>query len=161
MTMINHFLDASGDIVERHNGVIIDYLRNGFLCVFGAPIPEPNHADEAVIAAIELQEMVHQNNLWNYSHNYPYFEIGIGVHTEQILLASIGTKEHRRYTPLSNEIRRCTSISAFAPTGQVLASRSTIDHLSRATDYTQFAEELPDDAEFKTPVFRISRVKSR
>ncbi|GEM_PF-4734803 len=165
-TMMNHFLDASAKIVEKYKGITIDYLRNGFLCVFGAPTPLNNHADMAVACAIELQSMIRQNNVWNFAHNYPTLDIGIGVHTEQILFASIGTDKHRRYTPLSNEVRRCTSISAFAPNGQVLVSRATIENLTRQAEYTRFAEDLPEEQdaqslEFQTPVFRVASIKMK
>jgi class 3 adenylate cyclase len=42
-------------IIRRHRGYIDHFLGDGIMFFFGAPLPNPNHAVDAVSAALEMR----------------------------------------------------------------------------------------------------------
>ena len=54
--VINRYLSALTESILGHGGTLISYLGDGFMAVFGAPIPQDDHADRAVAAAREILE---------------------------------------------------------------------------------------------------------
>ena len=81
--VINRYLGELTEAILGHGGTLISYLGDGFMAVFGAPIPQDDHADRAIAAAREiLAERLPRFNEWLREQGYGEdFTIGIGINT--------------------------------------------------------------------------------
>ena len=52
--VLNRYLGDMGGAVLDHGGTLVDYMGDGIMAAFGAPIPADDHADRAVAAAREM-----------------------------------------------------------------------------------------------------------
>src|SRR5262249_30019321 len=54
-TLLNRFFEVALNEVHRYEGTINQFLGDGFMALFGAPIAHEDHARRAVLAALALQ----------------------------------------------------------------------------------------------------------
>src|SRR6516162_3269077 len=59
-TLLNHFFELALDAVHRYEGTINQFLGDGFMALFGAPIAHEDHARRAVLAALDLQRTLQE-----------------------------------------------------------------------------------------------------
>jgi len=53
-TLLNRFFALALDDVHRYEGTINQFLGDGFIALFGAPLAHEDHARRAVLAAVAL-----------------------------------------------------------------------------------------------------------
>ena len=52
VTLMNEYLSAMTDIIESHGGYVDKYIGDSIVAIFGAPVDDPDHAGNAVRAAL-------------------------------------------------------------------------------------------------------------
>ena len=68
LSMLNMYLEVMTEIILRYNGTIIEFLGDGILALFGAPITREDDAQRAVACALEMQQSMPQVNVKNLEH---------------------------------------------------------------------------------------------
>ncbi|MBQ6376089.1 MAG: adenylate/guanylate cyclase domain-containing protein [Lachnospiraceae bacterium] len=76
--MLNHYLGEMTEIIQRRHGTIIEFIGDGILAVFGAPVESSSHTSDAVAAALEMELAMDGINRWNAERDFPMLEMGIG-----------------------------------------------------------------------------------
>src|SRR5205807_1270459 len=62
VALLNRFLSLALAVVEERDGLVNKFLGDGFMALFNAPLPRPDHADRALSAALGLLERLHGLN---------------------------------------------------------------------------------------------------
>ena len=57
-TVLNQFFELALSAVHRYEGTINQFLGDGFMALFGAPLAHEDHARRAVLAALELRRQL-------------------------------------------------------------------------------------------------------
>jgi adenylate cyclase len=89
------------DGVQRYDGVINQFLGDGFMATFGAPVSEGNIPQKAVMASMEIIEKVKQEN---NAGNIPETKIGIGLHYGEAVIGNIGSSVRKQYSITGNVV---------------------------------------------------------
>jgi len=55
VALLNDYLTNMTDIVLAHGGVVDKYIGDALMAFWGAPLPEPEHARQAVLAALAMR----------------------------------------------------------------------------------------------------------
>ena len=110
--VINRYLGALTESILGHGGTLISYLGDGFMAVFGAPIPQDDHADRAVAAAREiLEERLPRFNEWLREQGYgDDFTIGIGINTGPFMAGNVGSEKRLEYTAMGDTINTASRL---------------------------------------------------
>ena len=110
--VINRYLGALTESILGHGGTLISYLGDGFMAVFGAPIPQEDHADRAVAAAREiLEERLPRFNEWLREQDYGEdFTIGIGINTGPFMAGNVGSEKRLEYTAMGDTINTASRL---------------------------------------------------
>jgi adenylate cyclase len=95
------------DSVQRYNGVINQFLGDGFMATFGAPVSEGIVAQNAVLASIEIIKKVKQENK---TGNIPPTKIGIGLHHGEAVIGNIGSAARKQYSITGNVVIKASRI---------------------------------------------------
>jgi hypothetical protein len=62
-TLLNRFFELALNEVHQYEGTINQFLGDGFMALFGAPIAHEDHARRAVLAALALQRTLARSGL--------------------------------------------------------------------------------------------------
>ncbi len=83
------------NIIESHHGVINQFLGDGFMATFGAPVKTGNSSQHATDAA---QEIIEKIKLEFNEGNIPKTRIGIGLHYDEAVTGNIGSSKRKQYS---------------------------------------------------------------
>jgi adenylate cyclase len=94
--MLNDFFALAGEVLKKRRGYIVDFVGDGVFAVFGAPKDDPNHASNAVAAALDIQSrLVSVNASWR-RNGLPALKVGVGIHTGEVVVGIVGSVERRK-----------------------------------------------------------------
>lgn len=131
--------EFSGRVIDL-GGVLVDYTGDELLAMWGAPGDQPDHAERACRAALEMLAALPELNARWESVVGAETAIGIGVSTGPALVGNIGTNRKFKYGPLGTTVNlgsRIQGATKFLGT-TLLASGETLARLEASTN-----EEFP------------------
>ena len=120
--MLNHYLGKMTEIIQNRKGTIIEFLGDGILAIFGAPVYTETHVENAVAAALEMQSAMGEINQWNAARDYPRLEMGSGLDGGEVIVGAIGSEKQMKYSAIGSPVNRCGRIESYTTGGQVLIS---------------------------------------
>jgi adenylate cyclase len=127
VSMLNYFFSIMGGAVFNHYGIVDKYLGDGFLALFGAPLPTSMDADNAVAAALEMKASIEEvSNHFIQELGIPLV-IGISIHTGEVVVGNIGFDKKMDYTVIGdsvNTVFRLQNLVKPIPNG-ILISEDT------------------------------------
>jgi adenylate cyclase len=91
--LLNAFFSAVTDIIDQHDGVVINYLGDALLISFNAPLSKEDHADAAIRAAQAILAMIEQREFGGKQ-----IRLRIGIATGLIAAGTVGTGARQTYT---------------------------------------------------------------
>jgi adenylate cyclase len=102
--VLNHYLSEMTDAIMDHGGTLVAYMGDGSMAVFGAPIPQDDHADRAVAAAREmLESRLPAFCEWmRESGHGDGFKIGIGLNSGEVMSGQVGSERRMEYTTIGD-----------------------------------------------------------
>ena len=125
----NSFFRIIVDVVNRHGGIVNQFLGDGCMITFGAPIPLDNPAENAVSAGLEIideiKKAVFENLIIPTS-------VGIGVHVGDAVIGNIGTETRQQFSITGNVVILAARIEQLNKVygTNMLVSQDVINELS-------------------------------
>jgi len=134
--LLNNYLSEMIKLIHRHEGTLDKIIGDGIMVFFGDPVSIPDHAQRAVLLAIDMQKKTDQlKDEWlSYGHD---LNIGIGINTGYMTVGNIGSEFHRDYTVIGNQVNIAARLESKAKPGEILISQRTY---SRAKDVATIEE---------------------
>jgi len=102
--LLNYFFSVMGGIVFKHHGIVDKYLGDGLLALFGAPVSSIMDADNAVQAALEMKNSLATLNDYFAREFGVSINIGISVHTGEVVVGSFGFEMKMDYTVIGDSV---------------------------------------------------------
>lgn len=143
IAMLNRYLGAMTDVIQRYNGTIIEFIGDGILAIFGAPLASDHHAADAVAAAVAMQMQMKDINAWNAERGFPILEMGIGINTGDVIVGNIGSEKRTKYGVVGSHVNLCGRIESYTVGGQILISPQTRALISCDLDIARELEVFP------------------
>ena len=140
ITMLNHYFSEMYEEIERYHGTLIEFMGDGMMVIFGAPVRRENHASDAVAAAIGMQKRMEAVNRWNAERGYEPISMGIGINTDNVILGNIGSEKRTKYGVLGAAVNLAGRIEGFTTAGQILISPGTRAAVSNELDIAQIVK---------------------
>ena len=158
LDMLNHYLGEMTEVIQSRNGTIIEFIGDGILAIFGAPVQSSIHADEAVAAAVEMQMRMVVINEWNTSRGYPALQMGIGIHTGEMIVGNIGSEKRTKYGVVGSCVNLAGRIESYTVGGQVLISPQTRAATGSALTVADELQVLPKGLEHEITLSSITGI---
>ena len=124
--LLNIYLGKMTDIIFKYQGTIDEFLGDGILTIFGAPIQREDDAVRAVACALEMQLAMEEVNLLNQQKKYPQISIGVGINTGNLVVGNIGSFKRTKYGAVGHNINLTSRIESYTKGGQILISAQTL-----------------------------------
>jgi class 3 adenylate cyclase len=125
VTILNDHFGLLVGIIARHGGFVVDFLGDAVFTVFGAPRPDADHVEHAVMCAIEMQRARTAQNAQHRAHGWPPMEMGVGIDTGTAVVGNMGSPRRIKYGVVGNIVNVAARIETFTVGGQVLVSDAT------------------------------------
>lgn len=155
---ISDVMNELSESIEAHDGVVVDYVGDEVMAMWGAPIEQPDQATLACRAALQmLQKLAQLNSKWK-SELGGEFGLGVGINTGPAYVGDVGTSVKLKYGPLGNTVNlgsRTQGLNKMAKTN-VLITSATNDQLQSGFRVRRVAAVRVVGIEEPTSVFELS-----
>jgi adenylate cyclase len=102
---INAYLtDMSSIIRGRYRGTLDKYMGDAIMAFWGAPVEDPQHARNAVLAALDMQRECGVLNAKFAARGWPALRVGIGVNSGTVRVGDMGSQLRRAYTAVGDAV---------------------------------------------------------
>ena len=116
--------------ILAQGGTVMQFVGDAVMAVFGAPLPQLDHADRALAAARDMHaRQAAVNRAWE-DEGLPAFGLGIGLSTGEVAAALLGSEERIEYTVVGDTVNLAQRLQQLAAAGEVVMSRPTYDALT-------------------------------
>jgi adenylate cyclase len=102
--IMNEYLTAMVDVIVAHHGMVSDFIGDGILAIFGAPLDDPEHAWHAVETTLGMQAaLARLNERWRAAGQAP-LAMGIAVNTGEVFAGNVGSPRKKKYTVMGDPV---------------------------------------------------------
>lgn len=104
VAFLNHYLSSMSEVIFKHQGTIDKFIGDAIMAIFGAPIPQEDHADRACLVAMEMVGKLKEVNEENVKLGFPRIAIGVGINTGDMTIGNIGSNRRFDYTVIGDAV---------------------------------------------------------
>ena len=129
--MLNDYFSGLVDTIFQHDGTIDKFMGDAILAVFGSPEADPDQHEKAVRAALAMQDSIQSTNQRRVGRGLPTCDIGIGIHSGEVLHGFIGTAERLEFTVIGEAVNRASRYCSGAGRCEIVISPEVFEHVFR------------------------------
>lgn len=122
--LLDKYLSEMTTLIHQYDGTLNKIIGDGLLVFLGDPVAMDDHAQRAVMMAIDMQKRVAELRREWLQYGYE-LEIGIGINTGYMTVGNIGSDIHKDYTVIGNQVNVAARLVSLAKPGQILISQRT------------------------------------
>ncbi|MDO8526343.1 MAG: adenylate/guanylate cyclase domain-containing protein [Deltaproteobacteria bacterium] len=126
--LLNDYFTEMTDVVFKYEGTLDKYMGDAIMAVFGAPLPQKDHALRASLTALEMADCLHRRRKeWCEKYGIEGLEIGIGIHTGLMVVGNMGSAKRFNYTVIGDAVNLASRIEGLNKDygTQILISEAT------------------------------------
>jgi adenylate cyclase len=104
VALLNQYFSEMVGVIMQHDGVVDKYIGDAIMAVFGAPVPRPDDALNAVRAAVRMRVALGHLNDRLRERGIAPIRTGIGIHTGDVVAGNIGSEQRMEYTVIGDAV---------------------------------------------------------
>jgi class 3 adenylate cyclase len=125
VALLNAYFGAAVPAVLEAGGTVVQFVGDGLVAMFNAPVRQPDHPLRAALAALEIQRRT--GALAQDRPDWPRFRVAVA--TGPAVVGNVGGEEVRSFTAIGDTVNLAARLQGEAAIGQVLVSGSTAARL--------------------------------
>ncbi len=140
--ILNEYFSEIEPIITKYNGVINKFIGDAVMAIFGEPIQDINHPQNAVKCANAMLKKVEElQEKWLFEGK-PKIEIGIGINTGEAFVGNIGSEKRLEYTVIGDMVNLASRIESYNKVYKtnLLISSSTYASVSDIVNVIRIAD---------------------
>ncbi len=136
--LLNAYYNDIIQVIFRYEGAVDKLMGDGLMAVFGAPLKSLEAEANAVRAAIDIFRKLESLNTLRTHSRQPPLRIGIGIHTGDVILGSIGSQQRMDFTAIGDTVNTASRLEQFSRTaaGRIIVSETTRSRLGNEFSVT-------------------------
>jgi adenylate cyclase len=114
--LLNKYFNPITKSIFDHKGTIDKYVGDMVMAFWGAPLDDPQHAENALNAALDMQVITERLRGEFKNVGLPEIHVGIGLNTGSMSVGDMGSEYRRSYTVLGDAVNlgaRLESLTKF------------------------------------------------
>ncbi len=130
--ILNFYLGHMADVITKYQGTIDEFMGDGILVLFGAPIDRVDDAQRALACAVEMQLRMSAVNEQMALWQLPPLEMGIGINTGEVVVGNLGSEKRTKYGIVGNQVNLTYRIESYTTGGQIFISQATLEEAGQS-----------------------------
>jgi adenylate cyclase len=161
--MMNAYLTAMTEVIQHQNGTIDKYIGDAIMAFWGAPVANPQHAKDAMEAAIAMQKQIRTLDPEFAKRGWQPLHIGVGLNCGEMNVGDMGSRFRRAYTVMGDAVNLASRLEGLTKEYGVgiLVSENIVNfvpsYLYREVDKVQVKGRAEGVAIFE-PLGRLDQV---
>ncbi len=102
--LMNEFLTPLTAVIHKHRGTIDKYMGDAIMAFWGAPLNDPYHQKNALSAALEMIDVLSQQERRFIERGWPILKMGIGLSSGAMNVGNMGSQFRMAYTVLGDTV---------------------------------------------------------
>ncbi|HEX3071398.1 MAG TPA: adenylate/guanylate cyclase domain-containing protein [Thermoanaerobaculia bacterium] len=153
---LSHFFGFAVESIFAYGGTLDKFIGDAVMAFFGAPLPQDDHADRAVLTGLMLQRLVNDWNVERAKTELPPVMVRVGINSGLAVVGNVGTEKRVDYTVLGSSVNIASRLeSGVAKPGQVVISQNTMDRIMGSFETESLGEFALKGLQQKMPVFEV------
>ena len=120
--LLSQVLQLIAEAVHRYEGTVNQYLGDGLMALFGAPVALEDHAFRAVQAALTIQETIRGYSAQFQREHGAEVRLRVGLNTGPVVVGRIGDDLRMDYTAVGNTTHLAARMQTLAEPGTILVT---------------------------------------
>lgn len=102
--LLNHHFALLGACIEREHGIIDKYIGDSVMAIWGAASGSPDHAADAIRAALAIARVIHEDNEQRRLRGEAPIRVRVGVHSGVAVVGNIGAPGRINFTVVGDTV---------------------------------------------------------
>ncbi|HEY8712565.1 MAG TPA: adenylate/guanylate cyclase domain-containing protein, partial [Thermoanaerobaculia bacterium] len=154
---LSHFFSCAVESIFAYGGTLDKFIGDAVMAFFGAPIPQEDHADRAVLTGLMLQRLVGEWNAEREKQSLPAVRIRVGINSGPAVVGNVGTEKRVDYTVLGSAVNIASRLeSGVAKPGQLVISQNTLERIVGSFQTESLGEFALKGLQQKMPVYAVT-----
>ncbi len=158
--LLNVFFELAGAEVHRLEGTINQFLGDGFMALFGAPVAHEDHVRRALLAASGIRQKLLQAEVAG-DHALSDVRVRMGVNTGAVVVGKIGDNLRMDYTAVGDTTNLAARLQGLAQPGLVYVSEPVSSAGQAYFDFRALGERAIKGISDPVPVYELGRARAR
>jgi class 3 adenylate cyclase/tetratricopeptide (TPR) repeat protein len=123
--IMDRALRLMAEAIHRYEGTVNQFLGDGLMALFGAPVALEDHALRAVMAALMMQETISAYNAELKAERDVDIRLRLGLNTGLVVVGRIGDDLRMDYTAVGDTTNVASRLQSLAEPGAILVAEPT------------------------------------
>ncbi|MBD2568660.1 adenylate/guanylate cyclase domain-containing protein [Anabaena lutea] len=136
--LLNILFEEMLQEVFAYGGTLDKYIGDCIMAFFGAPEPQPSHADSAVSAAkgmLSRLQRLNANQFWQQP-----LQLRIAINSGKAVVGDVGSSQRVDYTALGATINLAARMEPICSPGECVISEVTYQQLSQRSEFRDMGD---------------------
>ncbi|MEO8007306.1 MAG: adenylate/guanylate cyclase domain-containing protein [Betaproteobacteria bacterium] len=111
--LMNEFLTPLTRIIYKYRGTIDKYMGDCIMAFWGAPLNDPQHARNAVLAGLEMHRVLAELQPRFKENGWPPINIGVGVNSGRMSVGNMGSEIRLAYTVMGDAVNLASRLEGI------------------------------------------------
>jgi class 3 adenylate cyclase/tetratricopeptide (TPR) repeat protein len=125
--LLNRFFDHALEEIHQYEGSVNQFLGDGFMALFGAPLALEHHEQHAIRASLGVRRRLDEHFKDVAKSAGMAFEVRMGLNTGLVVVGKIGDNLRMDYTAVGDTTHVAARLQAIADPGEVLMAKPTFE----------------------------------
>ena len=154
---MNQFYRALGKVISAHEGVLLTFLGDAMMAVFGANGPDLEAPRKAVAAALAMQERLGRLNQEWAAEGKPSMRIGVGINSGEVMVGDVGFTGKFEFAAMGDNTNLAARIEKLTREfdAEIIVSGSTRRELDDSFAVTELGETKVKGRESSVTLYRV------
>jgi len=146
VSMLNKIHDPMTKVVLKNKGMLDKYIGDAMMVLFNTPLDIEDHADMAVLSALELIRTLHKINIMFTEQDLPNIDVGVGVNSGNAVCGNMGSTVRFEYTAIGDSVNLASRLEGLC---KAYKTRIVISEYTKDMCKTQFLMRKLDNVRVK------------
>jgi len=154
---LNEYFGAMVEVVFVHRGTVDKFVGDMIMALFGAPLEDADHADNAVRCALAMQQSLQELNKTWRNEGRPELASGIGINSGEMVAGNLGSEKIQSYTVIGDNVNLGARIESLCKEfkAEILTSELTEARLTGDYSLEELGEVIVKGKTRPVKIFRV------